>query len=147
MANRQEFTLPSGIGISANKAYFESSNNSSSLSTGAIISPGGAGFGQSVSVGGSLQLFNGGNFTALKSAAVSNAIYTLPSSYPSTGTSVLQSDTAGLMTWVPMTATGSGSGITTLNSLTSAFQYLSFGYNGTVPAFSSSGSTHTLNIP
>jgi hypothetical protein len=149
MANRQEFTLPSGIGISVYKAYFESVNNSSSISTGAIITPGGAGFGQSVSVGGSLQLFNGSNFTALKSAAVSNAIYTLPSSYPSTGTSVLQSDSAGLMSWVPMVATSSGaaSGFTTLNSLTAGIQYLSFGYTGTVPAFSSSGSTHTLNIP
>jgi hypothetical protein len=46
-----------------------------------------------------------------------------------------------------MTATVAASGFTTLNSLTAAIQYLSFGYTGTVPGFSSSGSTHTLNIP
>ena len=47
------------------------------------------------------------------------------------------------LTWSPTAATG----LTTLNGLSAGIQYLSFGYNGTVPAFSSSGSTHTLNIP
>ena len=47
------------------------------------------------------------------------------------------------LTWSPTAATG----ITTLNGLSVGIQNLSFGYNGTVPAFSSSGSTHTLNIP
>ena len=110
MADKQEFTLPSGIGISAYKSYLSSSTNSSSVDTGVLITPGGAGVGKSLSVGGTLQLFNGSNFTALKSAAVSNAIYTLPSNYPSTGTSVLQSDSAGLMSWVPMVATSAGGG-------------------------------------
>jgi hypothetical protein len=47
------------------------------------------------------------------------------------------------LTWLPTAATG----LTTLNGLNSGIQYLEFGYSGTVPAFSSSGSTHTLNIP
>jgi hypothetical protein len=47
------------------------------------------------------------------------------------------------LTWSPTAATG----LTTLNGLSTGIQYLSFGYTGTVPAFSSSGSTHTLNIP
>ena len=89
MANKQEFTLPSGIGISAHKAYLSSLTNSSSVDTGALITPGGAGFGQSVSLGGFLHLFNGNNFTALRSAAVSNAIYILRSNYLSSGAGVL----------------------------------------------------------
>ena len=47
------------------------------------------------------------------------------------------------LTWSPTAATG----LTTLNGLNTGIQYLAFGYTGTVPAFSSSGSTHTLNIP
>jgi hypothetical protein len=47
------------------------------------------------------------------------------------------------LTWSPTAATG----LTTLNGLSTGIQYLAFGYTGTVPAFSSSGSTHTLNIP
>jgi hypothetical protein len=47
------------------------------------------------------------------------------------------------LTWSPTAATG----LTTLNGLSVGIQFLSFGYSGTLPAFSSSGSTHTLNIP
>jgi hypothetical protein len=41
----------------------------------------------------------------------------------------------------------SGFAITNINGLTASKQDLAFGYSGTVPAFSSSGATHTLNIP
>jgi hypothetical protein len=47
------------------------------------------------------------------------------------------------LSWLPTAATG----ITSLNGLSSSVQYFSIGYSGTAPAFSSSGSTHTLNIP
>ena len=47
------------------------------------------------------------------------------------------------LTWSPTAATG----ITSLNGLSSSIQYFSIGYSGTAPLFSSSGSTHTLNIP
>jgi hypothetical protein len=53
------------------------------------------------------------------------------------------SSSATGLTWSPTAATG----ITTLNGLSSSFQYFAFGYTGTVPAFSSVGLTHTLNIP
>ena len=41
----------------------------------------------------------------------------------------------------------SGSGITTLNTLTSNLQYFAVGYSGSEFNISSSGSTHTFNIP
>ncbi len=44
-------------------------------------------------------------------------------------------------------ASASGLAITNINGLTASKQDLAFGYTGTVPAFSSSGATHTLNIP
>ena len=53
------------------------------------------------------------------------------------------SSSATGLTWSPTAATG----LTTLNGLNVGVQFLAFGYSGTVPAFSSSGSTHTLNIP
>jgi hypothetical protein len=44
--------------------------------------------------------------------------------------------------------TGSaGGGITTINTLNASAQTLVFGASGTAPAVSSSGSTHTLNVP
>ncbi len=49
----------------------------------------------------------------------------------------------GGIKWV----SASGVAITNINGLTASKQDLAFGYSGTVPAFSSSGSTHTLNIP
>ena len=47
------------------------------------------------------------------------------------------------LTWSPTAATG----ITTLNSLTSTQQYFSTGTSGSTFNISSSGSTHTFNIP
>ena len=47
------------------------------------------------------------------------------------------------ITWRSTAATG----ITTLNSLTATNQYFSFGYSGDFPNISSSGATHTFNIP
>jgi len=41
--------------------------------------------------------------------------YVLPPAYPGAGTSVLQSDTIGNLTWVPMTASSASSGTTSLN--------------------------------
>jgi hypothetical protein len=47
------------------------------------------------------------------------------------------------LSWLPTAATG----ITTLNGLTATNQTFEIGYSGAFPAFSSSTSTHTLNIP
>ena len=81
-----------------------STTNSTSPTTGALIVTGGVGIGQSISVGGRLQMFNGANYTAFVSSASGNTVYTLPATSPATGSSVLQSDTAGVMSWIPMVA-------------------------------------------
>jgi len=91
-----------------------SSTASTSTTSGALTVTGGAGIGQSVSVGGRLQLFNSANYTAFVSSASGNTVYTLPATSPATGSSVLQSTSAGVMSWVPMTA-GSSSGNTSQN--------------------------------
>jgi hypothetical protein len=109
-----EFAGNVGIGLS-NPAYklhvnssvgFTASTASTNTTTGALIVTGGVGIGQSVSVGGRLQLFNGANFTAFVSSATGNTVYTLPATSPATGSSVLQSTASGVMSWVPMTASG-----------------------------------------
>ena len=80
------------------------STNSTTTSTGALTVTGGVGIGQSVSIGGRLQMFNGANYTAFVSSASGNTVYTLPATSPATGSSVLQSTSAGVMSWVPMTS-------------------------------------------
>lgn len=121
-----EFAGNVGIGLS-NPAYklhvnssvgFTASTGSTNTTTGALIVTGGVGIGQSVSVGGRLQLFNGSNFTAFVSSASGNTVYTLPATSPATGSSVLSSTAGGVLSWVPM-ASGSSSG--TVNSGTANF--------------------------
>ena len=97
-----------------------SSINSSSSSTGALVVTDGVGIGGSVSVGGRLQIFNSSNYTAFVSSASENTVYTLPATSPATGSSVLQSTSAGVMSWVPLTATGAASGNTAQNVAVSA---------------------------
>lgn len=112
MANKIDFKIGPGIGISAHSLYIVSTSDGA-YNSGAVRIAGGASIGRTLSLSGSLLLQNGANYTALKSSASSNTIYTLPNQYPATGTSVLQSDTTGQMTWVPMVASvggGSGSG-------------------------------------
>jgi len=59
---------------------------------------------------------NTSNYTVFRfPAAGSGQTYILPSAYPGTGTSILQSDTTGNLLWVPMTATSASSGTTSLN--------------------------------
>ena len=71
-----------------------------------------------------------------------NTVYKLP---VGPNNYVLTADsTAGYgVTWKTTAATG----ITTLNSLTANFQYLQAGFDGSTFNISSSGSTHTFNIP
>lgn len=71
-----------------------------------------------------------------------NTVFKLP---VGTDNFVLTADsTAGYgLTWKSTAATG----ITTLNSLTSNFQYFEVGTSGSLFNISSSGSTHTFNIP
>jgi hypothetical protein len=67
----------------------------------------------------SLRFYNSGNtlytgFIGAQSGV--NTTYTLPTTSPATGTSVLQSTSTGILSWVPMTAGGGPSG--TINSST-----------------------------
>ena len=95
---------PSLLVLSASGISVTSDTISSNSLSGALTVSGGVGIGGSLSISGRIQLFNGSNYTSIISSASSNTLYTLPSSAPSTGTSVLQSDTAGLLSWTPMTA-------------------------------------------
>jgi hypothetical protein len=99
------------LGAASGTATFNSLNNTTSASSGALVISGGVGIGRSVSVGGRLLLFNGSTYTGFVSAQVGtgNTVYTLPTTSPATGSSVLQSTSDGVMSWVPMTATGGGS--------------------------------------
>ena len=81
-----------------------------SATTGALLVSGSAGIARSLSIGTSLVFWNGANYSAFKTGATANQIYTLPVAYPGTGVSVLASDTAGTMTWVPSSGGGGGSG-------------------------------------
>lgn len=55
-----------------------------------------------------LRLYTGDNtnYTGFKPNATANVTYILPSDKPSTGSSVLQSDTSGNLTWVAMSVSG-----------------------------------------
>jgi hypothetical protein len=72
----------------------------------------------------------------------------VPSGTPEYG-QLVGSDGNGGTLWfdLPASAGSSGGGIVSLNGLTATIQNLSTGSTGTAPAFSSAGSTHTLNLP
>lgn len=89
---------------------------STTTGTGSLVVAGGVGIGGSASIGGRLQMFNGANYTAFVSSASGNTVYTLPATSPATGTSVLQSTSAGIMSWVAMTAGGGSGTVTTLTA-------------------------------
>jgi hypothetical protein len=74
----------------------ENTSDSTSLDTGAVKIGGGIAAISSISLGGKLQLFNNGKFTALQSSSSSNgSIFTLPSNPPSSNGYSLISDTLG----------------------------------------------------
>jgi hypothetical protein len=134
-----EFAGNIGIGMS-NPAFklhvigsvgFTSVTASTSPTTGTLVVSGGVGVGQTLSVGGRLHLFNGSNFTAFQSASSGNHTYTLPANVPSTGTSVLQADTSGILSWVGFSANSASIATTAQNlntvaSTTSASHFLLF---------------------
>ena len=91
--------ISSGNGVTVNPA-----TNSTSTTTGSLVVKGGAGIALSASIGGRLQLFSGANYSAFVSSATANTVYTLPATSPATGTSILQSTSAGVMSWTPYIA-------------------------------------------
>ena len=101
-----------------NDLIISSSTASTTISTGALTISGGVGIGQTLNLGGSLNFWNGNYYTGFKSSATASTTYLLPQTTPATGTSVLSSDTSGNLSWVPMTATGTGSGTSTIGTPT-----------------------------
>jgi hypothetical protein len=101
-----------------NNLIISSSTASTTTSTGVLIVTGGVGVGQTLNLDGSLNFWNGSYYTGFKSSATASTTYILPQTSPATGTSVLSSDTIGNLSWVPMTATGGGSGTTTIGTPT-----------------------------
>jgi hypothetical protein len=121
------FFNPSTEILSVSGLAVTSSLNSTSSTTGALNITGGASVGQSLSIGGRLQLFNSSLSTAFLSAQSGvNTTYTLPATSPTaTGTSVLSSTMAGVMSWVPLASGGSGSGVVNSGTATYAAFYAS----------------------
>ena len=129
-------------GATGTSLYLSAVTPTTSTTTGALTVPGGVGIGLSLSIGGRLQIFNGSNYSAFLYAGSANTTYTLPSSSPATGTSVLQSDSTGVMTWVPMVASSTASGSGTVAIPGAQFQIAAY-YSGT--GASVSGSTTFTN--
>ncbi len=99
---------------------------------------------------GSLYFYNSAESFSLNfvAAPTANVTYTLPPTAPATGTSVLQSNTTGTLSWVPMTA-GGGSGTVTSGTAGSVAFYTGSGTTvGGAPGFTytTSGTASTVNI-
>jgi hypothetical protein len=101
-----------------NNLLVSSSTASTNTSIGALTVTGGVGVGQTINLDGSLNFWNGSYYTGFKSGATASTTYILPPTTPATGTSVLSSDTIGNLSWVPMTATGGGTGSSTIGTPT-----------------------------
>lgn len=110
------FAISNGAGT-GNSIILNSSAISNSTTSGALIVSGGAGIAKSLNIGEGINLWNGSNYTGLKSGATSDIQYTLPPGVPSgTGTSFLSASTTGVMAWVAPPTGGGPSG--TINSST-----------------------------
>jgi len=143
IAIKRNFTIPSTSAIGATELYLTSSVASTTIGTGALQVAGGAGISGVISLGGELKLFNGSFYTGFDSAATANTTYIWPASSPSTGSSVLSSDSSGNLSWILMSASGSG---LTLNGLTATTQFFSTSVSGSGFTIGSIGSTHTFYI-
>ena len=131
---------------------------SSTLLTGSVKFNGGIAISGNASIGQSLNLYGAGtaytSYTGFKAGSVTtNTLYTLPTTYPATGTSVLQSDASGIMTWVPVSsgsAGGSSKQIQYNNSGSfggaAGFEYTTAGSAVTVGIFSNSGAGFTAGM-
>ena len=110
-ATKRKFAAPVGLLINSISTV-DSSVASTTPSSGAFVITGGVGIGGTANITGSVNLWNSANtyYTGLRAGTLTTStFYTLPTNYPGTGTSVLQSNTSGTLSWVPMTATGSTS--------------------------------------
>jgi hypothetical protein len=133
------------LGASSGTATFNSLDNTTSAGSGALVISGGVGIGRSVSVGGRLLLFNGSTYTGFVSAQVGtgSTVYTLPTTSPATGSSILQSTSEGVMSWVPLVASG-GAGSGTVAIPGAQYQIAAY-YSSATGASVSGSSTFTNN--
>jgi hypothetical protein len=123
------------------------STNTISLITGAVRLNGGIAISSNASIGQTLLIFNGANYSAFRSGATGNTTYTLPTTSPAIGSSVLSSTAAGVMSWVPLAASAGGVATGVANRMayyatagaavtdTYGFQYASSGTAQTVNIF------------
>jgi hypothetical protein len=128
----------------------------SSLLTGSTRINGGIAISGNASIGQSLNFYNTAAtfYTALKAGNPSaNTTYTLPTTYPSIGSSVLQSDTSGILNWIAApsgTPGGSNKQIQYNNSSAfggaAGFEYTTSGSAVTVGIFSNSGTGYTAGL-
>jgi hypothetical protein len=133
-----------GIGFTASGIASTSTVDSRTVNTGGLIVSGGAGIAKSISIGGYLQLFNTNNYTSFVSASTANTVYTLPPTSPATGSSLLQSTSAGVMSWVPASSGGVATGAANrmaYYSTAGAAVTDTYGFQ-----YSSSGTAQTVNI-
>lgn len=144
IAIKRNFTIPSTSAIGASELYITSSTGSTSTGSGALQVSGGVGVSGDIVIGGAVKFVNGSYITSFDSAATANTTYYWPATSPASGTSVLSSDTAGNMSWILMSA--SGSGITSLNGLTSTTQTFATSISGSGFTVGSSSSTHTFYL-
>jgi len=127
-------------------------------STGALVVTNGAAVGQTLSVGGSLNIFNGANYTGFRFTGSASTTYTLPIRTPTgTGTSYLSSSVDGVMAWVAAptsggsaTPGGSNKQIQYNNSTAfggaAGFEFTTGGIANTVSIFSASGTGYTAGL-
>ena len=157
MATKRPFSAPPGINIPPTGILNLTNTLASTATTnGVLVVAGGVGIGGSISVGGRVNLFNEINYTAFVSSATGNTVYTLPATSPATGSSVLQSTSTGVMSWVPMTAGGSGTPGGSNKQIqynnasafggASGFEYITAGIANTVSIFSASGTGYTSGL-
>jgi hypothetical protein len=107
------------IGVTASGLAVTNTTASTSITSGAFVVTGGAAVGQTLSVGGSLNIFNGANYSGLRFSGSASTTYTLPPRTPTgTATSYLSSSIDGVMAWVAAPTSGGPSG--TINSSTIA---------------------------
>lgn len=90
---------------------------------------------------------NESTYFGLKANSTGSRTYIMPPGGPSTGTSVLQSDTSGNMLWVPMVAGGLSNAVTSINSQTGPSVSLQTGNSGSDFAISATTNTITFDLP
>jgi hypothetical protein len=132
--------------------------NSTSLITGAVRLNGGIAISSNASIGQTLLIFNGANYSAFRSGATGNTTYTLPTTSPAIGSSVLSSTAAGVMSWVPLAASGGGVATGVANRMayyatagsavtdSYGFEYTSAGQGQTISVFGGAAIGNTIFV-